>query len=61
MEAINTLPEKQKTAVYLYYYEDMSVSEIAEITSSSESAVKVRLNRARAMLKELLEGVQFDV
>lgn len=61
LEAVMKLGDKYRTAIYLFYYEDMSVSEIAKITSSSESAVKVRLNRARAMLKEMLEGVQFDV
>ena len=55
------LSDKYRTAIYLFYYEDMSVAEIARATKSSESAVKARLSRARAILKESLKGVEFDV
>ena len=55
MEAINTLPEKQKTAVYLYYYEDMSVKELSEILEVGENTVKSRLNAGRSGIRNALQ------
>lgn len=51
-EAVMKLPEKQRTVIHLFYYEDYSIKEIAEILHVSESNVKVRLNRGRAALRE---------
>ena len=48
-----------KRQVHLFYYEQYSVSEIAEMLELSESAVKTRLYRSRGMLKEALKG-EFD-
>lgn len=50
--AVLKLPAKYRTAIHLYYYEDLSVAQIAKILGIGESAVKSRLARARAMLKE---------
>ena len=55
VEAVLALPAKYRTAVHLYYYEELSVAEIAKITGKSEGAVKSRLFRARAMLREALK------
>ena len=55
VEAVLALPAKYRTAVHLYYYEELSVAEIAKITGKSESAVKSRLFRARAMLRAALK------
>ena len=49
------LPEKYRVVVHLFYYEDYSIKEIAEILRTSESNVKVRLSRGRAKLKEALK------
>lgn len=51
-EAVLRLPEKQRTVIHLFYYEDYTIKEIAEILHVSESNVKVRLNRGRAALRE---------
>ena len=59
MRALSELPEKYRTAVYLFYYEDMSVAQIAKSVGASESNVKARLSRARDMLREKLKGVEF--
>lgn len=61
LNALLKLDIKYRTAIYLFYYEDLSVAQIASATGSTESNVKARLSRGRAMLKELLEGVEFDV
>lgn len=61
LNALLKLDIKYRTAIYLFYYEGLSVAQIASATGSTESNVKARLSRGRAMLKELLEGVEFDV
>lgn len=53
--AVLKLPPKYRTAVHLFYYEELSVAEIAAFTGQKEGTVKSQLHRAREMLKELLE------
>ena len=59
-DAVLKLPEKYRTAIHLYYYEDYSVKEIADAMRTGESTVKSWLHRARGMLKETLGG-EYDV
>ena len=60
-EAVMKLPKKYRIVIHLYYYEDMSVSEIAKTLGSREGTVKSQLNRARKILKnELSEGWDND-
>lgn len=56
MDHVLKLPFKYKTVIHLYYYEDYSVREISAILQISESAIKMRLNRGRKLLKMDLEG-----
>lgn len=56
LEVVWQLPFHQRNAVYLYYYEDMSTREIADIYHVKESTVSSWLFRARKKLKELLKG-----
>ena len=48
------LPEKYRTVLHLYYYENYRCDEIASVLGISESNVQTRLMRARKMLKEKL-------
>ncbi len=50
------LPQKYRSVIHLFYYEDMSVSEISKCLGQKENTVKSLLRRARLMLKEKLEG-----
>lgn len=59
-DAVMRLPDKLRTAVHLFYYENYSVKEISEIMRSSESAVKTWLFRSRSALKKELKGVIED-
>ena len=59
-EAVMKLPEKLRTVIHLFYYEDYSIKEIADILKLSESNVKIRLTRGRAMLKEQLKEAWND-
>ncbi|WP_425427286.1 SigE family RNA polymerase sigma factor [Actinomadura mexicana] len=51
--ALGRLPERQRLAVMLRYYEDMSEREIAEILGVSVGTVKSTVSRAMARLREL--------
>ena len=53
-ETVMKLPESYRIVLHLFYFEDYSIRETAEILGQSEGSVKVRLSRARAMLKNLL-------
>jgi len=55
-EAVASLPEKQRIAVHLYYYEEYSIREIARIMGENPSTVRSHLYRARASLKVLIGG-----
>ena len=54
-EIVNTLPEKYKTIIILHYYDDMKIKDISYVLKISESAVKKRLERARNLIKEIIE------
>lgn len=54
-ETVMQLPDKFRTVIHLFYYEDYSVREISEILKLSESNVKVRLTRGRSLLREKLQ------
>ena len=53
--AVLQLPKNQRTAVHLYYYEELSVREIAELLHITQAAVKKRLSRARETLRARLK------
>lgn len=54
-ESVLKLPEKYRIAIHLYYFEDYSTTEIADILKISLSNVKARLSRGRMLLKEALK------
>lgn len=48
------LPEKYRMTIYLYYYQEQSVAEIADILEISQSGVKSRLARGRKLLEKII-------
>lgn len=60
-EALDRLPEIQKTVVLLRDYEGYNYNEIAEVTGLNESQVKVYIFRARQTLKEYLKRIELVV
>lgn len=54
---VMALPEKYRTVLYLFYYEEYSVKEIAQLLDVSQSVVTTRLSRARQALKSELTEV----
>ena len=57
-EAVDQLPEIQKSVVLLRDYEGYSYEEIGEITDLNESQVKVYIYRARLFLKEYIRSIE---
>ena len=51
-EIVSDLPETQRMSTLLYYYNEMSVREIAQIMNVPENTVKSRLNLARKAIKD---------
>jgi len=57
-DALDQLPEIQKTVILLRDYEGYDYAEIGGITNLTESQVKVYIFRARTKLKEILVSVE---
>jgi len=55
LQRVKMLPPFDRNLIYLYYFENYSVGEIAKILKTKEGTVYVRLKRARYKLKDILE------
>ncbi|WP_456272319.1 sigma-70 family RNA polymerase sigma factor [Bacillus sp. AK031] len=56
--AVMNLPVQYREVIYLYYFEEMQIKEIAKVTEQKTNTVKTRLRRAKSLLKEQLGGEQ---
>ncbi len=54
LQIISQLPEKYRSAIHLYYYEEYSVKEIAEILEKKETTIRSLLKRGREKLARIL-------
>ena len=54
-QAVMNLPEKYRTVIHLFYYEDYDIQEIAQLLGCPGGTIKSRLSRARALLKDRLK------
>ncbi len=52
---IRTLPPNQRTAIYLFYYEDMPVSEICQAMNAKQNTVLSWLRRGRKALEKMIK------
>ena len=59
--AVMELPEKYRTAIFLYYYEDHSTDVIARLTGTPAATVRTRLRRGRELLRAGLEEAKSNV
>ena len=59
-EAVKNLPPKCRIVVHLFYYEEYSSKEIAEILHMREATVRTRLVRARKLLRQQLKEAWED-
>ena len=58
-EAVAQLPEKYRTVIHLFYFEELSVKQIAKITGATEGTVKSQLTRGRDKLRQIMEEGQY--
>jgi RNA polymerase sigma-70 factor (ECF subfamily) len=54
MAEVEALPEDQRQVVMLYYYQNITYRELAQILGVSPATVNARLTKARALLRERL-------
>ena len=55
LSAVLRLPDKYKTAIYLYYYEGYNSEEIAKILKKPSSTIRNHLSEAKEMLRGIIE------
>ena len=58
LDLVDALPPEQRMCVLFYYYDEMSVREIAQAMDTSEGTVKSRLNYARKSIKAGVEDYE---
>ena len=61
LQEVLALPANYRIPIHLFYYEEMSVAQIAAVVGSSEEVVKTRLSRGRALLRQRLVKGDEDV
>jgi RNA polymerase sigma-70 factor (ECF subfamily) len=57
-QAIERLPEQQRSVIMLRDYEGYSYREIAEITGTTETSVKTNIYRGRMELKRYIGSIE---
>ena len=57
-EILDALPEDQRAAIGMYYYEEMSVKEIAALMNATENAVKSRLLYGRQKIEKKVRELE---
>jgi RNA polymerase sigma-70 factor (ECF subfamily) len=55
IEALQHLPVEQQTLLELHYWEDMDISELAQIFDAPAATIRTRLHRARKALRDRME------
>jgi RNA polymerase sigma factor (sigma-70 family) len=56
--ALQKLTEEERALISLYYYEEMSIEEISEVTGINKPNIKVKLFRARHKMSEIIKKVE---
>ena len=60
MHEVLSLPQKYKDVIYLFYYEDYTVPQMAKLLDQKENTIYSNLHRARALLKQKLGGLVYE-
>jgi RNA polymerase sigma-70 factor (ECF subfamily) len=60
VEAVRSLPARQRAAVVLFYFEDRSALEVADLMGCSPRTARVHLHRARQRLGDVLSVTEVD-
>lgn len=56
LQLVMGLPEKYRSVIHLYYYEEYATAEIAQILQKKESTVRSLLKRGREKLEKMMKG-----
>lgn len=59
-QAVSGLAEEYRLPIYLFYFQELSTREIAQVLGIREGAARMRLSRGREQLRERLKGDYFD-
>ncbi|MCM3357902.1 sigma-70 family RNA polymerase sigma factor [Psychrobacillus sp. MER TA 171] len=59
-DAILELPFKDREVLIHFYFNEMTISEVAHLLSIPESTVKTRLSRGRDLLRNQLKGIEWE-
>lgn len=57
---IRSLPLKQRSVIYLFYYADLSIKDISTLLQIPVGTVKSRLSKAKSVLKNELEEIWYE-
>lgn len=60
LQVVLTLPKKYKDVIYLYYYEDYTVPQMAKLLHQKENTIYSHLHRAKELMKLKLEGMGYE-
>jgi RNA polymerase sigma factor FliA len=60
-EAIQTLDEKERVVLSMYYYEEMNLKEIGRVMGLSESRISQLLGKAIMLLQEKMQGIRSEI
>lgn len=60
LQVVLSLPKKYKDVIYLYYYEEYTVPQMAELLKQNENTIYSHLHRAKKLLKQKLEGKEYE-
>lgn len=52
---VKKLPTKYREVIHLFYYEDMSIEKISEITRKKKSTIQTQLDRGRKLLRKMMK------
>lgn len=57
---LQCLPAKYRSVIHLFYYEELSVEEIAQALNRKPATVRTQLTRARELLRGMLKEEDYD-
>lgn len=57
---VANLPAKYREIIHLFYYEDMSIAQISEITGKNKSTIQTQLDRGRKLLRKMMKENAYD-
>jgi len=60
LQVVLSLPQKYKDVIYLYYYEEYTVPQMAKLLKRNENTIYSNLHRAKGLLKQKLEGKEHE-